>query len=140
MVLPYNENGAYFRTTAGGGVSWILPANIAIAFWQKTTRRVSFQRRYQNRSKMSIQIADKLQETMTTASARRKREQKGTKEAKNITKLKHGNPRYDWQEAYPFTIENVKEFIVFAEKGGSLFVKTIFFRSIIINLKFIILL
>lgn len=118
-----SENGAYFRNNCW----WWRP------LWNFTCKHCDriltekqrdgghFNDGTKIGAKMSIKIADKLQETIDNglAAQEEKENKKGTKEAKKHNKkLKHGNPRYDWQEAYPFTIENVKEFIVFCRESG----------------------
>lgn len=72
--------------------------------------------------KMSIKIADKLQETIVNgiATQEEKDNKKGIKEAKKHNKkvdLKNPISR-DWREAYPFTVENLKEFIQFCRDSG----------------------
>ena len=37
---------------------------------------------------------------------------------KNNKKVTRGDPDYDWAEAYPFTITNLKEFTIFVKNSG----------------------
>lgn len=74
-------------------------------------------------AKMSIKIADRLQETIDNKIAiqETKDNKKGIKEAKKHNKtLNFKNPPSDrdWRDAYPFTIENLKEFIQFCRDSG----------------------
>lgn len=71
--------------------------------------------------KMSIRIADRLQEKINdgTATQEEKDIKKMIKEAKKHNKeLKHGDPKYNWDEAYPFSMENLKDFIQFCRDSG----------------------
>ena len=118
-----SKNGSYFRNN----VWWWRP------LWNFTCKHCNsiltekkrdsghFNNGIKIGPKIAIKIANKLQETIDNglAAQEEKKNKKGIKEAKKHNKkLKSSDPKYDWGVYYPFTVENVKEFIVFCHESG----------------------
>jgi hypothetical protein len=69
----------------------------------------------------ALMIAARIEKSIENGTAKqwKKDIDKEIKKAKaNNKKHPHGDPKYDWNEDYPFTITNLKEFAKFCRKSG----------------------